>query len=272
MKIGKSCPSCLKRLLYRVSDLLRVSEEYIAEFEELIDRNLKPDVTPPAVANRLLRAIKERLKIEDPFESVKFLELKRAMEAYEKIKDKTPDGLTEALKFSAIGNGSDFFLNGEFSSDGIHFFADMEKIEAGLSQSRSVLIIGDNISDFIFDLILIDYLENNDKKVHYLIREKPVQNDLSMVDVKKYQLTRFFKNFLSTGTDEVGLKKEDINGPLKEFWEGNSFIIAKGMGNYETLTEFAKRPITYVMKVKCEEVSRSTGYPMGTYLASYKEG
>lgn len=272
MKVGESCLSCIRGLTKKTLSLIGVDDRLAGDLDKIIEENWERKATPPSIANMVLRAIKMSFKVEDPYEHIKYMELERAKEVLEKLNDISPKNLLETLKLSAMGNSSDFFLEGDFDYRNMTFFADTEKIETGLSRSERVLIIGDNVSDFVFDLGLIRYLEKNKKTIYYVVRESPVQNDLSLADVKKYGLDSLFKNFVSTGTDEVGLKREDIKGLLKELWEGETFVIAKGMGNYETISEFAERPVVYVMKVKCKEVSSSVGYPVGTYIALYREG
>ncbi|MGD0488075.1 MAG: ARMT1-like domain-containing protein [Syntrophorhabdales bacterium] len=45
-------------------------------------------------------------------------------------------------------------------------------------------------------------------------------------------------------------------------------VIAKGMGNYETISEFDhERPVVYVLKVKCRTVAETLGREVGTYIA-----
>ncbi len=271
MKVGESCFECIKGLAKRTLELIGLKSEF-KELEELIRKKWGSDLSPPYVANAVLKEIRERFKVEDPFRSVKDLELKRAKKAFEMLKDRFPPDLSGALKLSAIGNSSDFFMNGNFTYSDMSFFGNLEEIEEGILNSVNVLIIGDNVADFVFDLKLIEYLKSLGKEVFYTVKGEPVQNDLSIKDVERYGLYAFFTNFISTGTAEVGLTRKDLKGILKQLWEGETFVIAKGMGNYETITEFGGRPVTYVMKVKCKEVGASTGYPVGSYLALYMEG
>jgi len=129
-------------------------------------------------------------------------------------------------------------------------------------------MIGDNTGDFIFDMPLVEYLEKKGKQVYYAVREKPVQNDLSMEDVERFGLHEIFGRIISTGTDEVGMKKEDLSGTIKALWESDAVVIAKGMGNYETISGFHnERPVIYIMKVKCPAVAYSIGQNEGTYIA-----
>ncbi len=95
-----------------------------------------------------------------------------------------------------------------------------------------------------------------------------MQNDLSMEDVHRLGLNKMHERIISTGTDEVGLKKEDIAGIVKDLWESNTTVIAKGMGNYETISAFHnERPVIHIMKVKCPAVAQAVRQDKGSYIA-----
>jgi uncharacterized protein with ATP-grasp and redox domains len=142
------------------------------------------------------------------------------------------------------------------------------KIEDRVYISRKILILGDNIGDFVFDIPLVNLLKESGKEVFYAVKEHPVQNDLSMVDVRTFGMERMCADIISTGTDEVGIREEAMAGAVKGCWQDGSLIIAKGMGNYEAISEFDKdRPVVYVMKVKCRSVAGALGRTVGDYIA-----
>jgi damage-control phosphatase, subfamily I len=44
-------------------------------------------------------------------------------------------------------------------------------------------------------------------------------------------------------------------------------VIAKGMGNYETISEYdGERPVAYIMKAKCSSVAKALGRNVGDYI------
>jgi uncharacterized protein with ATP-grasp and redox domains len=115
---------------------------------------------------------------------------------------------------------------------------------------------------------LIRFLEEQGKRVHYAVKEGPVQNDLSMADVKLHGLPALFGNIMSTGTDEVGIRREQMQGRVKELWESDALVIAKGMGNYETISEFdEERPVLYILKAKCKTVAEALGRGVGEHTS-----
>jgi uncharacterized protein with ATP-grasp and redox domains len=129
-------------------------------------------------------------------------------------------------------------------------------------------MFADNVGELFFDMGLIGYLENLGKTVFYAAKEHPVQNDLSMADVERFGFKEIFPNIISTGTGEVGIRKEDMKGDIAGLWKSAGIVIAKGMGNYETISEYHKeRPVIHVMKVKCPTVAHAVGRNVGQYIA-----
>lgn len=59
-----------------------------------------------------------------------------------------------------------------------------------------------------------------------------------------------------------------ITGLVERSWKGGGPVIAKGMGNFETISEFDdERQVVYIMKVKCPAVAHAARSEIGTYIA-----
>jgi uncharacterized protein with ATP-grasp and redox domains len=67
---------------------------------------------------------------------------------------------------------------------------------------------------------------------------------------------------------EVGVSKERMAGTIKALWESDALVIAKGMGNYEAISEFHdERPVIYNLKIKCETVAEALGRTVGEHTS-----
>ena len=267
MKTTLYCTDCLGKLVQRTIKLSGGDEDLLAECRQMIKVLVVSEYTPPDIANRLLRRIREKTGMRDPFVNLKNQEAARAQEAMQKIAPHFHSDLKSVLKLSALGNSSDFFVDPTFEVNAFRFVANMDKIENEIyNKGKNVLLIGDNISDFFFDMPLVKFLEEQGKRVSYAVREHPVQNDLSMDDVKRLELNRIFDNIVSTGTDEVGVRPDNLEGEMKELWEKADLIVAKGMGNYETLSEYRPlRPLLHIMKIKCAAVAEDVNRTKDTH-------
>ncbi|MBA4418430.1 MAG: hypothetical protein C0392_11075 [Syntrophus sp. (in: bacteria)] len=270
MKATEDCYRCLKGLVEQTVSLSGGDISALSVSLNLLNDLWKKGGTPPCIANGLLRSIKEITGVRDPFSPSKKMEFEKAIGAAGRLDSLFPSTLEGALKFSALGNSMDFFLQDGFDPLSFLFSAPMDIIRDTIYTNReeAVLILGDNVGDFLFDLKLIGFLKGLGKCVYYAVREHPVQNDLSMKDVVAFNLTGLYDNIISTGTDEVGIQRAHLRGTMKALWEGDSVVIAKGMGNYETISEFnMERPVIHVLKVKCAPVGEALGHPIGSYIA-----
>jgi damage-control phosphatase, subfamily I len=273
MKAIKYCIDCLTGLAEKT---LQLSSGYdrnsFSHCCAIIDKLFKERKSPPGIANKILKYIKNTSGVYDPYAFLKEKELSLAKRAFEQLADSFSDSLEDVIKLSALGNSLDFFTDDTsgFSMKGFKFSGDMDKIENEIyNKGKDVLILGDNIGDFIFDMPLVDFLEDKGKRVYYAVKEHRVQNDLSMPDVLKFEFGKLFDNIISTRTSEVGIRLEEMTGKVKNLWETDTaLVIVKGMGNYETISEYQlKRAVIHIMKIKCPAVANAAGHAQGTYMA-----
>jgi len=147
------------------------------------------------------------------------------------------------------------------------FHCDVDKIAGQVYVSSKILTLGDNPGDFVFDALLVKILQDMGKRVLYAIKESPVQNDMSLPDLELLTAHSMNCEILSTGTNEVGMRREEMTGVVKECWEDGSCVIAKGMGNFESISEYDReRPVIYLMSVKCRSVAEEVGHRVGDYI------
>jgi len=271
MKATDYCIECLKGLALNTIELSCGDLQLFKETESIIYSLYKHRETPPEIANTVLRHIKLSTGVYDPYFQKKAMEFEKAKQAFEVLKDIYRGSLEGALKLSALGNSLDYFIHYSdgFNPDNLNFQIDVDKIEEEIYiKGKEIVILGDNVGDFIFDTALVECLQDMGKQVYYVVKGHPVQNDLSWKDVEMFGFLNVNSNIISNGTDEVGMKKKHITGKIKELWESDAMVIAKGMGNYETISEYhGERPVIHIMKVKCPAVSKNLGHEIGTYLA-----
>ena len=271
MKVTEHCLDCLKGLAGKTIKLSGGNGDLLSHCHTMIEESHDKGHTPPGISNKLLKHIKHATGAYDPYAPAKTKEFEEAGKALTEIISLFPGTLEGLLKLSALGNSMDFFTECGYDTktEALKFYGDIDKIEKEIYiKNKDVLLLGDNVGDFIFDMPLVEFLQDRGKTVCYAVKEHPVQNDLSMVDVERFNLKALYPGIISTGTDEVGLRREEMKGKVKELWEADAIVIAKGMGNYETLSEYSgERPVIHILKVKCPAVSRSAQHEIGTYVA-----
>ena len=271
MRVTKHCLDCLKGLAEKTVRLSGGSDILLIQCNNMIEQHHKKGYTPPYIANNILKHIKNITGSYNPYAKAKIKEFEDAKIAATSIKSYFPKTLEGVLKISAIGNSTDFFTENCFAdkAEGLKFHIDMDKIQKEIYiKNNKVLLLGDNLGDFLFDMPLVGLLQDIGKEVHYAVKQHPIQNDLSMEDVRMLDLKNIYPNIISTETDEVGIKPEDMKGIIKDMWDNDATVIAKGMGNYETLSEYEGiRPVIHIMRIKCPAVSHFIQVEMGVHIA-----
>jgi uncharacterized protein with ATP-grasp and redox domains len=163
----------------------------------------------------------------------------------------------------------------EFDPNNFHdVFLDTlnEKLDGDLDEARryldrfeNVLYLTDNAGEVVFDLFVIDKLEDMGKNVVIGPKTAPILNDVTAEELRKMT----YRHLEPTGP-VVGLSLEEARPQLLELlWNQDWLVLAKGMGNFETMTEFdhkLKGRLIYVMRAKCEPVANKVDVPRGSLV------
>jgi len=105
-------------------------------------------------------------------------------------------------------------------------------------------------------------------QVIYVVKPSPVQDDLTLEDVRRSGLESEFGKVISTGIASPGIVFSLASAQFKREFESADLIFAKGMGHYEALSELpAEGKFFYCLKAKCQPVADSLGVPLNSYVA-----
>jgi uncharacterized protein with ATP-grasp and redox domains len=216
---------------------------------------------------RIQRAIKDLMPDDDPYCNIKkkfniiCLSLE---EELKKIIRESVDPFETSLRISLAGNIIDFgpkkILKESDILDSIreamNQHIDRSKINLlkdNIESSNKILYIGDNSGEIVFDKIFIESLPK--RKITFVVRGGPALNDSTMKDAEMVGMKKIVR-VITTGLDMpasiLPLCSEEF---LKEY-EESDLVIAKGMGNYEALSDEDKN-IFFLLKVKCPVIVES---------------
>jgi len=229
------------------------------------------------------KIIGEALGMEDPYSEQKRKYNTLALEIYPRVLEyskKTRDSLKFAITLSILGNSIDF---GASQAVDFHDFVDLQKIELGkpnhynkllktLKISKSILILGDNTGEIVFDKILVKTLTETypSATIYYSVRGGPIINDATMEDAIEVGMTRECKVIESSQSPGVILNSSPSE--FQTIFNKADIIISKGQGNFESIitTETPNKPVFFLLKAKCELISRVFEVPQGTLLLREK--
>ena len=96
--------------------------------------------------------------------------------------------------------------------------------------------------------------------LYYCLEIRPVVNDATREDAAEVGLPDLVE-VIDNGSDAPGTLLSDCSPAFRRRFHAADLIIAKGQGNYESLsTEDAE--IFFLFKVKCPVLGRHTGLPL----------
>jgi len=91
-----------------------------------------------------------------------------------------------------------------------------------------------------------------------------VINDATMSDAQDTGMADMVK-VIDSGAAVQGIIFEKCSKSFNQAFAAADLVIAKGQGNYETLSEIEK-PIYYLLKAKCPVVARHIGCEIGSLV------
>jgi hypothetical protein len=292
MKLMPGCYECLHRLIYQAAELATndasLKQSAIKEAMKILDDEFSYSQLSIVIATKIHKVIREVTHNSDPYRAMKEREMTLARELYPELSLRTEissrrggrkqsnlyqDELQSYLKLAAAANAIDFFREpGSIKEDirkPVSFVVDdSEQFEAKLEDAGEVLYLADNAGELYFDLPLVKWMKQF-AQVIYVVKPSPVQNDLTLEDVRRTGLEGEFGKVISTGIASPGIVFSLASAQFKREFESADLIFAKGMGHYEALSELPPEGrFFYCLMAKCQPVADSLGVPINSYVAT----
>lgn len=276
MKASKECHRCLGNLVRQAAELATedpaLRAKTIEEGLSLLDREFSTNKTTIAVATLLHRLVRAMTGNSDPYRRAKEAEVSMVKELLKSWKT-TPEGsLKSYLTFAVRGNAIDFFrdlnLIREDLVKPVGFAIDnTAELEKKLEDAKSILYLADNAGEVFFDIPLVRRLREF-ASVTYVVKESPVQNDITIADLEGFGLVEELPRVITTGTDTPGVDMSMASAEFKAEFVASDLVLAKGMGYWETLSELPPQAkVFYLLKAKCPPVARCLGVALNSYVA-----
>jgi len=285
MRTYLDCIPCFFRQALDMTRITGVDEatqkKVLNEVSKLIP-DFPLDASPPKMGREIYRIVKGITGKDDPFKKIKQKSNKLVLDIYPKLKEEirsSDDKLLTAVELAIAGNVIDYgvknsmdidkeiekILDGDFavSGNGSKRNFDYQEFRDALNNAESVLYLGDNTGEIVFDKLLIEELSSflPDIKITYVVRDKPVINDVLMEDAVSCGLDKI-ADVISSGCDAPGTILDLCSKDFLKLYKEAELVISKGQGNFETLAD-ENRPIFFLFKVKCPVIANHTGFNLG---------
>jgi len=234
---------------------------------------LSSGLKPPEIAQQGYRLIYQITGNSDPFHQAKAEANRMALANYPLLKKAvaySEDPLLTACKLAIAGNSIDLAPEFDQIDIGDIFAAltaplainDYREFRSSISNSQSVLYLGDNAGEIVFDRVLIEELHQvKELEISFVVREKPIINDATVDDAITVGMDEVAR-VVSSGSDAPATILSQCSSEMLELYYSADVIIAKGQGNYESLDE-ERGNIFFLLRAKCPIVAELLGVSVG---------
>jgi uncharacterized protein with ATP-grasp and redox domains len=251
---------------YRTARIATTDEVRIKEVLNVVGEMIKSipmENTPPETGNIIYQKIRKITEVHDPYKKIKENNIKEALSLYPELKrhiENSDDRLLTAIRIAIAGNVIDLGVNKNFNivddlktilKQDFAIF-DYEAFKIQLNNAKSILYLGDNAGESVFDKLLIEELG---KPVTYAVREIPVINDCIIDDAIASGLDKVAE-LISSGSTAPATILDLCNDRFLERFKNADLIISKGQGNYEGLSQ-VNRSVFFMLKAKCPVIANN---------------
>ena len=276
MEMRPECVPCLLgRVLFETEEIDgSKSTETVKAAARMLGELFGPGACSATVATKVHEEIYRIIGNDDPYEELKGRSNETMVELFpeaQRFVDSSDDRLQAAFICAVVGNVLDFGIGTDYDSPeplkdefrnllaaGLGW-DDTPEIRDRLLQSEDVVYLADNCGEIVLDRLALREISALGARTTLVVKEKPILTDVTMKDLVGLGMDAIADDIIEAPGFAVGI---DLDA-LKE-WFGKrlrkaDLIIAKGMANYEALSETDIAPIAYLLRTKCSPVADSLG-------------
>jgi len=232
-------------------------------------------MSPPVMGQRIHRLIRTLTGQEDPYLQSKVQFNKLALQLYPELKtcvENAGDPMETAVRLAIAGNIIDCGVYGSLDASDVgdaieHALQDpvigsLDVFYDAIASARSILYLADNAGEIVFDRLLIEQMPL--EKTTLVVKGSPVINDATLADAESTGLKDLVE-VIDNGSDAPGTVLEECSESFRRRFDDADLVIAKGQGNYETLSDIEKN-IFFALKVKCPVIAEHLGCQVGSLV------
>jgi len=245
----------------------------------------KPTANPAYLGTKRDRIVRKITGNPDPYAKKKQLSNQKALEILPLAKDLVSNEFSAELKFrkaclcSIAGNTMEFDIpDNPFKLTDLKRLIqeaekdlaidEISKIFNKAKKAKRLLYLADNAGEIAFDMLLVQELKKLGVHVIVAVKGGPIINDATIEDAKYVGMQEIADEIITTGTDTVGLIPNKCSDEFLNVYNSIDFVVAKGMGYAETLTELQLPvPHALLLRTKCSTVANFFNVNTGKNIA-----
>ena len=278
MKIDEACIGCIINQSAKVASAIGADATLTQRLVSAVAQSSKDfsfSLTPPEVATDVYEMMAQIADKADLYEEVKNHSTQKALSYLSFLEEKiqkSSDKLLIATKVAIAGNVIDLAAEVEFDLaqeiekifDTDFGHDDFEHLKELLESAKTLLVVGDNAGEHIFDYLFVQTLQQLYPQlfISYMVRGNPIINDVTMKEAKEAGFDKLC-GLVDSGVNTPGFVYERANKESQKLFDEVDVVITKGMGNYECHSPSPRKNLCYLLKVKCGVVASSLARNIG---------
>lgn len=219
----------------------------------------------PMLDKRIQDIYNEYYEEETDYKALKHKYNQYMLEREDEIRERLKEtkNIEDYIKYVCVGNYIDFGVTGNIDDQMLENLLnkvndlniskqEVKYLEEELKDAKTLLYITDNCGEIVLDKIFIEELKKRYKNLEIIVmvRGGLAINDATIEDAEEVGLTKIV-SVISNGVAITGTVKEQLSKEARKYLDSADVIIAKGMGNFESMFEEEINPY-YLFLCKCE--------------------
>lgn len=277
MKSNIECIPCIINQSIKTCRIANADEALLLDIVKKVMlglQNADLNSTPPGLSRNAWNIINKELGNKDPYRNIKDYYNKEILQVEPKLQhiiDKDNDPSYTALKLVITGNIIDFGAKNHVDKDLVfNMINEVKKSPLIIDHSQvmfnailgsqNLLYIGDNAGEIVFDKVFIRFLKKHYPHLHvtFAVRGGPIINDVTREDAATTGIDKL-ADIIDSNDNTPGIVLEKAGKEFIEHFNSADVIIAKGQGNYESLSNINKPNLFHLFMAKCKMVAEEMG-------------
>lgn len=282
MKTYQACIPCFVKQTISVLEMIDCDDTNRETILRTVLQHLSRinfHLSPPEMARDIHRIIRETSGNTDPFLAEKNLYQDLALQLLPQLEQNlllSDDPLRAAILLAIAGNSIDHGVYHDLSPEqalialeqglSVPLTGDIDQFIAAIEKAETILYLADNAGEIVLDKLLLQQLPLD--KITFVVRGGPILNDALMADAEQAGITELVP-VIDNGDDTPGTLLKFCSTEFQQLFNNADLIIAKGQGNYETLSDVDGN-IFFLLKAKCTVVAKDIGCPIGSAILYHR--
>ncbi len=276
MRMTPECVPCLiRRVLFEAEEVDGgASVKAVRNAARMLGELFDGDGCSATIATMVHRETYRILGSKDPYARLKRRSNDVGLGLYpsaERSVRRSRNPLRDSFLYAIVGNVLDFGIGAGFDSpedlkgefdrlvgEGLGH-DDTPKVRKLLKKGARVVYLTDNCGEIVLDRLALRELKRFGVDLTLVVKQEAILTDATLKDIVDLEMEEIVDKVVEAPGFAVGIDLDSIEGDFGRLLEGADLIVAKGMANFESLSETDLAPIAYLLRTKCRPVAKAMG-------------